>query len=89
MKLDSKQVKGRMVFSIMDKSKECINVNVWGSLSSIRVNEGDILAINGARVTSFGGKSLNVSQEHAKIIINPSKNLIENLDEFVDLTTKV
>jgi ssDNA-binding replication factor A large subunit len=50
-----------MVFSIMDKSNECINVNVWGELSELQINEGDILAINGARVSNFGGKSLNVS----------------------------
>ena len=62
-----------MILSIIDKSNECINVNFWGELSKLQIKEGDIIAINGARVSNFGGKSLNLSEEHAKVVINPDK----------------
>ena len=62
-----------MILSIIDKSNECINVNFWGELSKLQIKEGDIIAINGARVSNFGGKSLNLSEEHAIVVINPDK----------------
>lgn len=60
----------------MDNSNECINVNIWGEMSENIIKEGDMIIINGARVTNFGGKSLNVSSEHAQIFINPGEDII-------------
>mmetsp|Transcript_13721 Transcript_13721/g.13434 ORF Transcript_13721/g.13434 Transcript_13721/m.13434 type:complete len:122 (+) Transcript_13721:118-483(+) len=74
-----------MVIALSDNSNQSINVNVWGELSSIQINEGDVVAINGARVTSFAGKSLNVSADHAKVFINPDRNLIPDLEKSVNL----
>jgi hypothetical protein len=62
---------------MIDPSKECINVNFWGDLSELNVKEGDIVVINGARVVNFGGKSLNVGSEHAKVFINPTNEELQ------------
>jgi hypothetical protein len=50
------------------------------------LREGDLIIINGARVSQFGGKSLNCSQEHCKIYINPDEDTIfDDLSLYVDL----
>lgn len=64
-------MKGRLLFTISDKANDMINVYMWGELSKSKVSEGDLIVINGARVSNFGGKSLNCSQEHSKVLINP------------------
>ena len=58
-------------------------MNLWGELSNIEVKEGDVVAINGARVSNFGGKSLNCSFEHCKILVNPSSNIVEDLATYI------
>jgi hypothetical protein len=66
-------LKGRLLFSLMDISTTTIIVNLWGDYSNLPLCEGDIIAINGARVSNFGGKSLNCAIDHAKIFVNPHK----------------
>ena len=82
-----KTLRGRLVFSIVDNSKEVINVNLWGDLSNIEVNEGDIVIINGARVSTFGGKSLNCGSEYSKIIINPTREEVPDIDDFIEIAS--
>lgn len=33
---------------------------------------GDIIALSGARVAEYGGKSLNVAHDHADLVVNPN-----------------
>ena len=40
-------------------SLESIPINLWGELSKLDIFEGDLVVINGARVSNFGGRSLN------------------------------
>jgi hypothetical protein len=71
------------MFSLTDNSKETITVNLWGDYSNLPLCEGDIIVINGARVSIFGGKSLNCSIDHAKVFVNPTKQIVPNLDRYV------
>jgi hypothetical protein len=80
------KVKGRLSFTLIDKNQESIAVNLWGELSKLDIFEGDLVVINGARVSNFGGKSLNCGQEHCKILVNPNFETVNDLDEFVNLT---
>ncbi|TNV82512.1 hypothetical protein FGO68_gene2808 [Halteria grandinella] len=80
-------VKGKMVFSIIDRMNDMITVYLWGDLSrETKVREGDVIIINGARVSQFGGKSLSCSIEHCKIYINPEEESVsDELSKYVDL----
>jgi hypothetical protein len=40
-------------------NNQSIPINLWGELSKLEISEGDLVVINGARVSNFGGKSLN------------------------------
>jgi hypothetical protein len=53
------KVRGRLSFSLIDRNRDMITVYFWGELSRMFVSEGDLLVLNGARVSSFAGKSLN------------------------------
>lgn len=45
---------------------------LWGGLASdARVVPGAVLAIKGAKVSDYGGKSLNVSQEQCTMEFDP------------------
>jgi hypothetical protein len=61
-------------------------VCLWGELSNIRIKEGDIVVINGARVSTYQGKSLNCGKEYSKIIINPTRDVVTDLEKFVDIS---
>jgi hypothetical protein len=78
------KIKGRQIFTLIDNSNECINVNLWGELSKKIIKEGDIIVINGARVTNYGGKNLNCSPEHAKVFVNPGPDIVDNIKSLVD-----
>ena len=79
------KVKGRLSFTLNDKNNQSIPINLWGELSKLEISEGDLVVINGARVSNFGGKSLNCGHEHCKILVNPSVDTVNDLDKFVDL----
>jgi len=51
-----------------------IAVAIWGPsfCDNINPDVGNILAIKGARVTEYGGRSLNVADDHATVYINPN-----------------
>ena len=53
------KVNGRLSFTLIDKTLESIPINLWGELSKLDIFEGDLVVINGARVSNFGGRSLN------------------------------
>ena len=73
------------MFDIADRSQDIIKVFLWGELSRKPVvYEGDLIIINGARVSSFGGKCLNCSIDHCSVLLNPDVESINDLGKFVD-----
>eukprot|EP00347_Sterkiella_histriomuscorum_P022069 403331791 len=78
-------VKGRLILEIVDNSNESINVTLWGELSNLEFNEGDIVIINGGRISNYGGKSINCGSEHCKIIINPSREVVSDLENYINV----
>jgi hypothetical protein len=51
------------------------------------LSPGDILGIGGARISDYGGKSLNAASDHADISINPNHERARKLsfwyNEFI------
>ncbi len=55
-----------------DESGLKIQVALWGNLANLfDLQIGQILAIKNARVSDYGGKSLNSGDDHASIYIEP------------------
>jgi Replication protein A OB domain len=80
------KVKGRLQFTVIDKNLDQITVYFWGDLSRMYISVGDIVIMNGARVSNFQGKSLNCGTEHCKILVNPAQDSINDLEKFVDVS---
>jgi replication factor A1 len=57
----------RKYVSIMDDTNHSISLTIWGEMCTRNNNLklGDILALKGARVSEFGGKSLNSADDHS------------------------
>lgn len=72
MKLRNKSVKVRKYITILDESSVSISITLWGEMCEKNNNfkKGDILAVKGARVSDFGGKSLNAAEDHATLFLN-------------------
>jgi ssDNA-binding replication factor A large subunit len=48
-----------------------ISVTLWGAnASKLEFREGHVLAIRGAKVSDFNGKTLNSGDEHSQIYID-------------------
>jgi ssDNA-binding replication factor A large subunit len=59
--------------TLVDESAFSIIATLWGDMCERHmINTGDIIAISGARVSEFGGKSLNAATDHADLIVNPN-----------------
>ena len=72
VKLKNKQSKIRKYITIIDKSSTSISITLWGEMceKNNNFNKGDTLAVKGARVSEFGGKSLNAADDHAVLFHN-------------------
>ena len=46
---------------------------------------GDIIAINGGRISNFNGKSINCGSEHSKIYVNPSREMVPDVENHIDI----
>ena len=80
------KVKGRLSFQLIDRDADMITVYLWGDMSRMFISEGDLLILNGARVSHFNGKSLNCGQEHCKVLVNPPLDSIQDdIERFVDI----
>lgn len=70
--LRSGQQKVRKYVTLIDDSMCSISLTLWGDMcersSSLKI--GDVLAVKGARVSEFGGKSLNAADDHSVLFIN-------------------
>jgi len=53
-------IKDRRNITIVDESKYAIQISLWGmNAKKDDYKEGDVIAIRGARVSDYGGKTLN------------------------------
>ncbi len=51
-------------------------MTLWGNNATKLVYaEGRVLAIKGARVSDYGGKSLNAGDEHSQVFLDPVGDL--------------
>lgn len=58
--------KDRRQISIADESGLAIQVTLWGgNATKLDFREGEVLAIRGAKVSDYGGKTLNSGAEHS------------------------
>ena len=58
--------------TLIDDSSCSISLTLWGEMCerSTNLQIGDILAVKGARVSEFGGKSLNAADDHSILFTN-------------------
>lgn len=70
--LRSGQQKVRKYVTLIDDSSYSISLTLWGDMCerSSALKIGDVLAVKGARVSEFGGKSLNAADDHSVLFIN-------------------
>ena len=73
IKLRAGREKPRRYVKIIDDSHSSIELAIWGDLCK-KVDEygqGDVLALKGGRISEYGGKTINVADDHSNIILNP------------------
>ena len=59
---------------------------MWGEeLTSLQIKKGDMLLIQGARVSEKYGIQPNISADHGKVIINPSRMVYGLPQKFYSL----
>ena len=60
-----------------DDSETKITLTMWGDsmCSKYDLKTGDIIALKGARVSRFGGKSLNASDDHCQLFKEGQKGI--------------
>jgi replication factor A1 len=79
------QAKDKRSLQIVDESGMQIQVTLWGRIAANdNFKVGDILAIRSARVSDYGGKSLNASDEHTQLYINLDHKRAEKLRKWYD-----
>ncbi len=73
IKLKSNREKVRKYVTLVDETSYSIVVTLWGEIcEKSPLSPGDIIGISGARVSDYGGKSLNAASDHADLTINPN-----------------
>ena len=67
--------------TLIDDSSCSISLTLWGEMCERNANLqiGDILAVKGARVSEFGGKSLNAADDHSILFINMNHERCKSL----------
>jgi len=54
--------------NLADETGLQIQLTLWGkNATKLDFTEGHVLAVKGARVSDYGGKSLNAGDEHSQI----------------------
>ena len=75
--------------TIVDESCLAIQVSLWGqNARQDNYAEDQVLAIRGARVSDYNGKSLNSGDEHSQIYIDPEHIKWTQEHEHKSLNTK-
>lgn len=63
IKLKNGTTKPKRVIEILDNSETKgiqISFTIWGDLCfSLQINEGDVIAVKGGKISLYGGKTLN------------------------------
>jgi replication factor A1 len=74
--------KVRKHITLADNSMCSIQLTIWGDKMNEEINPsvGQILSIKGARVSDYSGKSLNVSDDHAKVFVDMDSPEVQQLE---------
>lgn len=73
VKLKSNREKIRGYVTIVDESCFSVMITLWGDIcEKYKLSTGDIIGISGARISDYGGKSLNAASDHADMTVNPN-----------------
>jgi replication factor A1 len=68
---------------LADESGLKIAVALWGNLANMfDLQVGQVLAVRSARVSDYGGKSLNSGDDHSQIYIDPDHNRTLELQKW-------
>jgi replication factor A1 len=71
--LKNGQKKVRKYVTLVDDTNYSISLTLWGEELCDRNKDrkvGEILAVKSARVSDYGGKSLNVADDHSQIFVD-------------------
>ena len=49
-----------------------IMATLWGDVANTELGVGSIVAIRAARVSQYGGLSLNIGSDHASVAVDPA-----------------
>jgi replication factor A1 len=60
--------KDRRNITLIDETGK-IQVSLWSRNATMKYTEGDVVAIRGARVSDYQGKSLNSGDEHSQVYV--------------------
>jgi replication factor A1 len=72
MTLKSGINRDRRTITIADESDLKVQITMWGSIANnIAYEKGQVLAVKNAKVSDFGGKSLNCGDESSYVTICP------------------
>ncbi len=84
------QQKVRKYVTLIDDSYCSISLTLWGDMCerSVTMQIGDIIAVKGARVSEFGGKSLNAADDHSLLYTNMQHDRIAQLRVWYDSLMK-
>jgi hypothetical protein len=76
--------------TLVDESSYSIVVTLWGDIcEKTHLTPGDIIALTGARISEYGGKSINAASDHADLILNPNHERARKLSFWYnDLISK-
>jgi replication factor A1 len=75
-----KPQKERRTVTITDESKLEIQVTLWsGNANKVPFAEGRIVQIKGAKVSDYGGRSLNAGEEHSQVFLDGDHKRVREL----------
>jgi replication factor A1 len=68
----TRAAKDKRTLTIADESGLKIQLTLWGkNATRLPFDEGRVIAIKGAKVSEYGGKSLNAGDEHSQLFLDP------------------
>lgn len=84
--LKTGQQKVRKYVTLIDDTSCSISLTLWGEMCERNsgLTNGDVLAVKGARVSEFGGKSLNAADDHSVLFVNMNHERCKALKNWYD-----
>jgi replication factor A1 len=77
--------KDKRSLQICDESGLAIQLTLWGrNATKLQFQEGQVLAVRGARVSDYGGKTLNSGDEHSQIFVDMNNKRTKELKEWYE-----